>query len=459
MGKLKIEVNNDVLNECILELQKLIQIPSVKSKPNLHQPFGQPIDDALTSFLTLADRLGLSTRNLDGYMGIVEMGKGEEVLGILVHLDVVPADDVDQWKYPPFSGHIADDRIWGRGTLDDKGPAMAVLYAMKLLSESNVTWGKKIQLIIGTDEESTWEDIAYFKKHEPFPTMAFTPDGYFPITTSEKGILTLGFEQNLNSSSIIEAFQAGDRFNSTPAEATATIHGDLHRLNFDDVPEYMRVHWVNESKVILTAQGVAGHTSSPDQVKNPIALLLTYIATFLPSNDGFWQVLHFFENHLAKTNGEGVNCRLHDEVSGELTIAQSILRYAEGQVQFVNNLRIPSSISIDAIIARCTAATLNSSFTIKVIERKEPIHLDVNTPFCQDLMATYNEYFNTQAEPMSISGGTYARALPNTVAFGALIPGKPLNAHQPNENVELSVIKDWMTIYGNAILRIAAKGE
>lgn len=457
--KLKVNVDGDLLNECIGELQELIRIPSVKSEPGQGQPFGKSIDEALRHFLKLAERLGFKTRNLDGYIGMVEMGQGEEVLGILVHLDVVPANDLEQWKYPPFSGQIAEERLWGRGALDDKGPAMAVLYAMKQLKDLNLKWNKRIQLIIGTDEESTWEDIDYFKKSEPLPTMAFTPDGYFPLTTIEKGILTLSFEGTAGRPTLVQEFHAGDRFNSTPAEAAAVLQGDLRELHEKCWPSSVTIQWNDDSAAVLTAKGVAGHTSSPDQVKNPIAILLEQIGDILPPNDGFWPAIHFFENHLKNTNGEGIGCKMEDEVSGELTIAQSILELSGGSVRFINNLRIPSSVSIDAVIERCASAISGSPFQLNVLERKEPIHLDADTPFCRDLMAVYNDYFDTDAQPMSISGGTYARAFPNTVAFGALIPGKPLNAHQPNENIELSVIEDWITIYANAILRIASEGE
>lgn len=457
---MNINVNDELMDDCIQSLQNLIKIPSTKESPTPSAPFGEPIAQALDYFLDLANDLGLYTKNLDGYVGIVEMGKGDEELGILVHVDVVPAGDESKWRFPPFSGTVEDDSIWGRGTLDDKGPAIAVLYAMKLLNELSLSWNKRIRLIIGTDEESTWKDIDYYKQIEEPPTFAFTPDGCFPVTNSEKGILTLSYEKGLNGSSIVSSVKAGERYNMTPGIATATLYLDDKNLLAELVGHpSISVRQDLNGMCIVTATGFDGPSSDPVAERNAIHILLKELKKILPSEDSFLEAIDFYECYLQETDGKGHECQLSDDISGDLTIATSILELNDSKVKLISNIRYPSTYKREDIINRCSKRLDSSSFKWNILEHKEAIYIPENTPFVQELLSIYNTYFDSTERALSIAGGTYARAFPNTVAFGALIPGKPLNAHEVNEHVEIEVIRDWINIYAKAIYRLAAKKE
>ena len=74
---------------------------------------------ALDYTLSLCQRMGFHTKNADGLYGYAEIGEGAEIIGCLGHLDVVPAGD--GWHYPPYAGTIDGGRLYGRGTIDDKG--------------------------------------------------------------------------------------------------------------------------------------------------------------------------------------------------------------------------------------------------------------------------------------------------------------------------------------------------
>lgn len=78
--------------------------------------------------------MGFQTRDVDGHCGWCEYGEGEEMVAVLCHLDVVPAGD--GWHYPPYDCTWAEGRIYGRGVIDDKGPAAAALYALKAVRDS-----------------------------------------------------------------------------------------------------------------------------------------------------------------------------------------------------------------------------------------------------------------------------------------------------------------------------------
>lgn len=454
----ELRVGDRLYEECITALRQLIQIPSVKSEATDNEPFGKQIGEALDFFLAHAKGLGFQTRNLDHYVGIVEMGEGEEELGILVHLDVVPAGDRSKWRFDPFSAEIHEGAIWGRGTLDDKGPAMAVLYAMKLLLDLDVTWDRRVRLIIGTDEESTWQDIAYYKKKEKPPTFAFTPDGCFPVTNSEKGILTLHYEKQVEHPSVVLEVKAGERNNVTPGIAEAVIsfkdcHMDGKNL---ESTEHVTVQHLTEAQWKVVARGEEGRTSDPDVERNGIHLLIQYLKNYLPEGDGFWEVVHFYEEYLQASDGSGYHVQREDQISGKLTLAPCILKWEHGMTSFVSNIRYPSTYNLEEIILAMAPRLNSSSFSWRVVDHKAPIFISEDDPLIQNLMSVYNGYFDRQDQPLSISGGTYARAFPNTVAFGALIPGKPLNAHEPNEHVELAVIRDWVNIYAQAIYTLAS---
>src|SRR6056297_3744079 len=182
--------------DIVSSLQEIVEIKSVEAKAQEGMPFGEGVDKSLRKFLELAEKLGLPTKYVDGYAGHVEIGEGAEMLGILCHLDVVP--EGTKWTYPPYAAEIHDDKMYGRGTIDDKGPAIASLYALKAIKESDIKLNKKVRLILGTDEESGWEGLDYYFKKEPKPEMAFSPDAQYPVIHAEKGILIFDLNYELD---------------------------------------------------------------------------------------------------------------------------------------------------------------------------------------------------------------------------------------------------------------------
>lgn len=176
----------EVEHRVIPDAARLIQVPSVKEAPaGPGRPFGAPLAQALDIFLDRARELGFQVRNVDGYAGHVEMGDGPELVGVLCHLDVVPAGE--GWTCPPFGGVVKDGRLYGRGACDDKGPAVAALYAMLALRRSGLPLRRRVRLVLGLDEESGWACLDRYFRTEEMPTYAFSPDGFFPIINAEKG--------------------------------------------------------------------------------------------------------------------------------------------------------------------------------------------------------------------------------------------------------------------------------
>ena len=178
------------MNAQICDLADLVRIPSVSrgEPPDVGKPFGKTVFRALEKALEIARNLGFEkVWHTDGYAGVIEYGEGEETLGILAHLDVVP--EGQGWTYPPYGAEIHDGKMYGRGTVDDKGPAVSAMYALAAVKNSGLKMKRKVRIILGTDEEIGSLGVEHYLKKEGAPTMAFTPDAEYPVVNSEMGIL------------------------------------------------------------------------------------------------------------------------------------------------------------------------------------------------------------------------------------------------------------------------------
>ena len=172
-------------DEFLKDLGRWLSIPSVKGAAEEGAPFGRENRRMLDLALEDARGYGFDTRMFDGYAGDISMGNGEKTLGILCHLDVVPAGD--GWTVEPFALTQKDGNLIGRGVLDDKGPALAALYAMRCVRDAGVELKDTVRLILGCDEETGMTDMAYYNAHTASPDYGFSPDAEYPVINIEKG--------------------------------------------------------------------------------------------------------------------------------------------------------------------------------------------------------------------------------------------------------------------------------
>lgn len=212
----------DYKEEVIKGIQGAVQIKSVQEPAKEGKPFGDGPAEALQYFLNLGKELGFEVKNFDNYAGTIEFGEGEETVGILGHVDVVP--EGEGWTYPPYSATIADGKIFGRGTLDDKGPSMVCLYAMKAIKDSGVKLSRKVRMIIGANEEtgSLCMEHYFNTLKQPQPTLAFTPDSSFPVTFAEKGIVRVKLANTYKTLNNI-TIKGGNAYNSVPDRTEAVL--------------------------------------------------------------------------------------------------------------------------------------------------------------------------------------------------------------------------------------------
>lgn len=415
---------------------------------NGEYPFGKETADCLAYFLALAESFGFETHNYDNYAGEVVFGEGEP-FAILAHLDVVPAGN--GWKYPPFGGVINDDvsdggvegmKIWGRGALDDKTPAIVCLYAMKALKDANIMPRRTLKLIVGCNEESGSECIAHYKKVAQMPREGFTPDACFPVIYAEKGILHFTSQFTINDAPMY-ALKAGTAINIVccEAEALLTKQAAAKLANYENPIAGTRFSYDNTTN-ILRVYGKSAHGSQPEFGANALQAMFAFFATFNEDCKQLYDIL-FADTLGLKT--------LRDE-TGPLTMSPDIASFENGVVSIQTDVRYPATLTLESVLERLD----NANITYKVKRHQPPLYNDPNGKLITTLAKVYAETSGTQLAPIAIGGGTYARSLECGCAFGPEVRGEEDTVHQPNEYVSFDKIRSMSEIYYNAIKAICA---
>lgn len=451
--------------DIIKSTQELISIRSVEEEAKPGMPFGQGPAKALEYTLNLADEMGFETKNLDNYAGHADLGDGEEVAGVLVHLDVVP--EGDGWDYPPYAGEIHDGRIYGRGTNDDKGPTIACMYAMKALKEAQVELNKKIRIIFGTNEETGWGCMRHYFQHEKAPDMGFTPDAEFPVIHGEKGIIVFNLAQKLQDQTnglIIESLTGGNAPNMVPDFCQAIIKGeglDGVEEKFKDFmkeKDYPLSLEKEENQIIIKAGGISAHGSTPEKGENAISYLMAFLGEILGADHGLGEFARVYNEKIAFQHfGQGIGCGLEDDVSGKLNFNPGMIKLENNEIRLTVNVRYPIKSSADEVYKGIREALKDTK--LELIEGKgdtKPLYVEKDNFLVEKLMKVYRERTgDMDSQPITIGGGTYARAMDNAVAFGPLFPGGEDVAHQKNEYISIEDLMKISEIYAQALYELA----
>lgn len=455
--------------DIICKTQELIKIKSVEEEPKKGMPFGEGPYRALEYVLELSETLGLKTLNVDGYAGHTEYGQGNETVGVLVHLDVVP--EGEGWTYPPYGGEIHDGKIYGRGIVDDKGPAIAAIYALKALKDSGVSLSKKIRIIFGTNEETGWGGIKYYIDKIGVPDMAFTPDAEYPVIHGEKGILIFDIVKKLENESngdiIIEDIIGGNAPNMVPDAAKAKIK--VSEYGKKEVVEKFNTfvektgHQMELTEdeigqsVTILSKGVSAHGSMPQLGKNAISILLSFLGQLNKIN-GDWA--NFIKDYNEKIGmeyyGQSIGCGFEDDISGKLVFNVGKINAAKDSVKISVNIRYPIEIDSKDVYDGIKKSLEDSN--IKLVEKshQSPIYIPKDDILVQKLMKVYREITgDEESDAITIGGGTYARAMDNAVAFGPAFPGNEDVAHQKDEYMSIDDLIKNAQIYTKALYELS----
>lgn len=425
-------------------LQRLIRIPSYLQDSEPGAPFGQDVLHCLKECLTIFEEEGFKTFiDPEGYYGYADIGTGEEIFGILCHLDVVPAGDEQLWHSPPFEGTIIEDSIVGRGTQDDKGPTVAALYAVKGILDSGATFNKTIRFIFGTDEENLWRCMAQYHKKEQPITLGIAPDAGFPLTYAEKGLLQAYL---VGEGSTVFHASSGNALNVVPEQAcykgphSKEIAEELTRLGYD---------YETTTEAIL----VKGHSihskDAPLGVNAGIRLAEGMIAHHQHV------ALNFLAN-CVKYDGHGYTVigDIKDEASGSLTFNAATLSIDEKETRIGLDIRIPVTVDKDTVVAALKETASKYQLTYEEYDFLDSLYVPLESELVTTLLSAYRDVTGDMSEPKVSGGATFARTMPNCVAFGATFKHTIDTMHQPNETWQLAEMNQTMAIYAEAIYRL-----
>ena len=436
-------------------LNRWLSVPSLKADPLPDAPFGREVRRMLDMAMKDASDMGFACRIFDGYAGDVTLkGQTGEELAVLAHLDVVPAGD--GWKTDPFVPTRIGDRIYARGTGDDKGPALCALFAMKAIRQSGVPLRRSIRLILGCDEESGWEDMAYYTAHTDMPEIGFSPDATFPLINTEKGMLAIRAHAKVAKTGLqVKQLMTGERTNVIPGESVCVVEGGEEIAKkvaaYAEKTGLPYAAEVTQEGVKITATGIPGHSAYPEGCRNAIGMMLLILRDL--GVEGPIRTLA--DVYGGEHDGKTLGIACEDSVSGPLTCNIGILHLVGDEIHCTFDNRVPIEADLEAL--RDTLIAHIPDFTIDSVKLTAPHHVPADSELVQSLLAAYTEESGLSGEPESTGGGTYAKVLKQGVAFGAGFPGDEDLAHQANEYVELDKMILSAKIYANALLRLCAE--
>lgn len=446
-------------DELVKDTQKFVSINSTldESAAAPGAPFGTGIRDALSFALETGENMGFQVKNVDGYAGYIQYGASGEQAAILAHVDVVPA--IGEWIVPPYSAKILNNRLYGRGSVDDKGPAMACLYAMKAIKESGLPIKNHIRMILGTDEETLARGIYYYLDREKAPAFGFSPDAEFPVIHAEKGTIRFMYHLPQADPDILD-IQAGSRLNVVPDLATARLSGISVQKVLDTaatLPTKATITATSDDNcTVVEVKGLASHACYPEEGINAIQALILLLKELYPTPDSpLKEALAGFADLLKKeTDGLSMGLACQDEVSGFLTLNTAIISINPDDSQLKFDIRYPVTHDGNALLEQLKSIENRLPVKYELIQHKPPLYVEKDRPFIKALQKAYQESTGQEPKCISIGGGTYCRYVKNTVSFGPVFPGQKELAHQTNEFIDLDDLKKIAKIYAQAIYNL-----
>lgn len=433
--------------EIISHLSKLISYPSIYQKDDT--PFGIQNKKCLEEALKIADSYGLKTVNLDDYCGYVEIGEGSEIIGVLAHLDVVPAGN--GWNTEPFQLTIKDNKMYGRGVSDDKGAVVAMLFVMNLLKKFQHKLNKRVRLILGCNEECGSHDIEYYIKKEGNISMGFTPDGSFPVIHGEKGRILLSF--STSNTKIIDMI-GGQSDNAVPDYVKFKINNNSYqKKQLENDLKINNLHYKitqNSHNHVIEVYGKASHASTPEKGKNAIsyAIMALYHAGY---EDEF--IKNYVKYIGTSFDGKNLNIKCSDEY-GSLTCNQGMLKKENDKMIGTIDIRVPVTYPVEQILKQLQTLKI-PNWTFRILDVSPSLFYPIDHPLVHSLQQAYIKVTGDENTlPITTGGGTYAKSIDHCVAFGCAFPDTFNHIHQANEVLLKEELWKQIEIYYIAICNL-----
>lgn len=418
--------------------------------------------------MAICQREGFPTKMYDNRVGTADLTDLPAGLDILAHLDVVPAPPEKWTVCQPYEPIELDGKLYGRGTSDDKGPAMAALYAMACVRDLKVPMARNVRLILGTDEECGSSDIEVYYATEKEAPMTFSPDAEFPLINCERGafrpVITAAYDES-TALPRVKSVAAGVKTNVIPDAAEAVLEGftaEALQPYCDAAAAKTGAQYLlsgDETALTVLCKGVGGHAAMPDGANNALTALLTLLAA-LPladcvGHDRLKAVAALFPH--GDWDGKGLGIDMADEASGRLTISFTIFSYSPTALQAEADCRCPICANEDNLIGQTTRICAEAGLVNQTQTLRAPHYVPGDSDFVRTLLACYETWSGEKGECVAIGGGTYVHELENGVAFGACFPNVDPHMHGADE---FAIIDDLLAagmIYADAIIRLCGQ--
>lgn len=460
----KQEVENHK-EDLLKDLFDLLKVRSILGTDITEEtPFGSGPREALDLILSFGERDGYKTKLVENKAGHIEVGEGEELFGILGHVDVVPVVEAD-WISHPFQPEVRDGKIYARGSLDDKGPTMAAYYAVKLLDKLGVKWNKRVRLIIGSDEETGFRCVESYFKHEEQPALGFTPDAMFPLVYAEKARVTFDHklifqDEEGNYDYKLLALKSGQVLNMVAASAEAELSGEVKDLEEKFAKFLAAEKLEGEVKVAdtikIVLKGKAAHGSTPQFGTNAGTKLAEFLNTLNLDVNGKNYVEYIATRLANDPFGKNLGIEYSDDEMGASTYNYGIIKYdsAEKVAVVSTDCRHPKNFDLVSKLKTLKENNIN----IEVTSTKAAHYVPKDDELVTTLVDVYRKYTgDIKNDAFVLGGGTYARCLKKGVAFGLLFPGKEDTMHQANEFLEIDDLLLATAIYAEGIYRLCCE--
>lgn len=449
---------NENEENIIADLASLVAIPSKRAAAAEGKPFGEACAAALAEMKKKADDTGLKTKNYDNYMLECDYNGEETALGIIAHLDVVP--EGDGWSGDPFKLERRGEAVFGRGAIDDKGPAVAVLWAVKALKAADVQLSKNVRLLFGSDEETGMQDLEHYRSIRPLPKMMLSPDGEFPVINVEKGVCQFAFSRKYAPAAGLLSIKAGSVVNAVPDKAEAVVSGisaaEAERaasaagvsvsFAFADCAEGLRI----------SAQGASAHGSTPEKGDNALTGLMKLLLELpLPENELLSAVKALYELFpYGEGDGTAMGLKMSDEQSGALTALLSLFSTDNETAAGAVDIRFPATVKLAAVEEIVKNKLQPLGFELDFNHVMEGHLVPADSDFIKTLLDCYTAVTGQKGGCLSEGGATYLHTVEGGVAYGAEMPGEENNMHGADEHIKVETLLNIVKIYARAIYEL-----
>lgn len=446
----------------VKDIASLVEIPSVRdeSTVDINQPFGVEIRNAFDKLIQIAKDKDFVVKDFDGYAIHIEYGEGEEVVGVLNHIDVVPIYTKELWKSEPFKVCEKDNYLYGRGVNDNKGPLVGILYALLFLRQLNEKPKRKIRLIVGGAEETTWECMEHYFSINEQPKFAFSPDGNFPIVNGEKGILYFNLkkeikEDRLRNHNLVEIkSNKEDGFVCDKIEAIFKTNDkeDLIKL----LVYYTEIEEIEEDKILVRYIGKRALSRNPHRSYNCAFNLAKDLDKIKNLNDKGIIIKDILNSYFTDDNhGKKLGLYTEDVDMGISTICIMSLLLEKNELSMKIDFRYPKGISWEFIINKINEIGKKENLIVNIYKDLKLLYVEPDSELINKLSIAYKQVFGKEAELFTKGAASYARVLENGVAFGPTIEGDIPNSHQANENISIDTLYKAIEVYIYALYSLA----